>query len=439
MPRISGLLVVLCCVVGKGGKCQNPIAPPGCYFADPSAKVFGGRLYLFGSLDESCDYYCSHRHHVLHTGDMRTWTLDTGAFRSSGARDGVPYNDKVLYAPDAAERNGKYYLYYCQPDRDHAEGVAIGTSPTGPFSNGQAMALGGFEQIDPSVFVDEDGQAYYLWGQFTLKMARLDTSMTQLVPGSITDSVLTEADHHFHEGAYMTKRNGIYYLVFADMVRGDAPTCIGYATATSPMGPYTYGGVIVDNNYSNPGNWNNHGSIAELGGQWYVFYHRSTHGCKTMRTACVEPIRFLTDGSIPEVEMTSQGAQGPLSAFAPIEAEWACILNGNARIEQQDSACGVLTAIGSGDKAAYKYIDFGAGADSVTLHLKPGEKGGKLILSEDKPWHRRLARIDVAPAEKDKCTTITAKIERAVGVHALWLHFYGDDGQMFTLDRFVFH
>ncbi len=125
-------------------------------------------------------------------------------------------------------------------------------------------------------------------------MRRLDLS-------SLHDSILTEEEHHFHEGAFLAKRNGIYYLVYADISRADMPTCIGYATSRNIWGPYTYGGVIIDNDHCNPGNWNNHGSIAAFNGTWYVFYHRSTHGCNTMRKACVEPISFLPDGSIPEV------------------------------------------------------------------------------------------------------------------------------------------
>ena len=84
----------------------------------------------------------------------------------------------------------------------------------------------------------------------------------------------------------MTKRNGIYYLVFADISRAGMPTCLGYATSKSPFGPYQYRGVIIDNDHCNPGNWNNHGSIVEFGGKWYVFYHRSTQGSVMMRKAC---------------------------------------------------------------------------------------------------------------------------------------------------------
>ena len=418
---------------------QNPISPPGIYIADPTARVWNdGKLYIYGSLDESCDEYCSQKHHLLVTEDLTKWQPVEDIFKSQGVGDGVPYNDKVLYAPSSAYKDGIYYLYYCQPDKAFAEGVATSSNPAGPFVNGTPLDIKGYNQIDPDVFIDDDGQAYYLWGQFSLIMGKLKPNMTELDLNSVQDSIITEEEHHFHEGAFMAKINGLYYLVFADISRGDIPTCIGYATASSPFGPYKYGGVIIDNNHCNPGNWNNHGSIAEFKGQWYIFYHRSTHGCNTMRKACMEPITILPDGSIPEVEMTSQGAAAPLDAKTIIDAERACILNGNLRITQFENRAEKLTEIYSGDKAAYKYINFGDGVDSITLHINPGPKGGKIVVSSDKPWHKRLAILEIQPDENDEWKKLSFLIEKATGVHALWLHFYGADGEMFSIDWFAF-
>ena len=414
---------------------QNPISPPGIYVADPTARVWNdGRLYIYGSADESCSYYCSHTYHMLVTDDMINWEVVKNVFSSKGEGDEVPYNETLLFAPSAAYRDGTYYLYYCQPDREHAEGVATSDSPTGPFTGGTPIDVGPYNEIDPGVFIDDDGQAYYFWGQFTLKMAKLKDNMKELDMTTIRDSILTESEHHFHEGAFMAKIGDLYYLVYADISRGDIPTCIGYATAASPFGPYEYRGVIVDNNHCNPANWNNHGSIAEFNGQWYVFYHRSTHGCNKMRKAAVEPIEILPDGSIPEVEMTSQGAAGPIPATSQIDAAWACILNGHIRIAQHDTYAEGLTYIHSGDKAAYKYINFGDGVESITMRLAPGSKGGRIVVSLDKPWHRRLAILEVEPGDDDQWQELTFPVETAEGVHALWLHFYGDDREMFTID-----
>ena len=419
---------------------QNPISPPGVYFADPSAQIWeDGNLYLYGSLDESLDHYCSYRHHVMKTSDMKNWEVYKDVFSSKGKGDAVPYNDELLFAPDCAYKDGNYYLYYCQPT-EVTEGVAVSKSPTGPFINGKPINTKGYNEIDPSVFIDDDGQAYYMWGQFTVKMAKLKPNMVELDLNSIKNNVITEKEHHFHEGAYLTKRNGIYYMVYADISRADMPTCIGYATSKNIFGPYKYGGVIVDNNHSDPGNWNNHGSIIEFKNQWYVFYHRSTHDSNVMRKACVEPIYFNADGSINEVEMTSQGAGSPLDATKIIDAERACLLYGNVRIEAFDSENEKLTKIHNEDKVVYKYIDFKEGVKTVSLRIKKGKYAGKINITIDKPWHKKIGEIKIDSATKnDDWQTLTFNAENVTGVHALWLQFLGEGDDLFEIDWIRFN
>jgi len=170
---------------------QNPIVPPGVYLADPAAHVWpDGKLYIYGSLDESTEYYCSWRHHVLETRDLKSWIIHENCFASKGENDQVPYNNSLLFAPDCMYRDGNFFLYYCQPDRVSAEGVAVSDSPIGPFLNGKPIDTYGFNQIDPCVFIDDDEQAYYVWGQFTLKMARQKPNMTELDASTVRDSVL---------------------------------------------------------------------------------------------------------------------------------------------------------------------------------------------------------------------------------------------------------
>ncbi len=415
---------------------QNPIVPPGVYVADPSAHVWNdGKLYIYGSLDESTDYYCSWRHHVLSSTDLLNWTILRDRFASKGSNDQVPESDALLFAPDCQFKNGVYYLYYCLPDHLYTAGVATAPNPAGPFMNGKNIDLGGYNQIDPCVFIDDDGQAYYMWGQFTAKMAKLLPNMKELDKSTIRDSVLTEKEHYFHEGGYMVKRNGIYYFIYAHMGRSYMPTCIGYATATSPMGPFKYGGVIIDNDGCDPGNWNNHGSIVEYKGQWYVFYHRATHGSKMMRKACVEPITFNADGSINEVEMTSQGAGGPLNARQQIDAERACLLHGNVRIQMCAADNEELGGICNEDRAAFKYLNFGQGVKKVILRVKPGNKGGKIDLVLDSPWSGVVASVEVlARSKQDEWLTLSAAIKPVTGVHALWLNFYGAGDSLFAVD-----
>lgn len=432
---VAGALIVFPLLL----QAQNPICPPGMYLADPAARVWkDGKVYVYGSRDESPKYYCSWDYDALVSPDLRTWTAIKNVFSSRGPRDEVPYSDDLFYAPDCHYRNGIYYLYYCLASKVNTEGVATSPSPTGPFVGGRVIDLGGFNEIDPAVFIDDDGSAYYIWGQFTSKMARLKPNMTEIDPATIRDNVLTEKEHFFHEGGTMVKRRGIYYFLYAHMGRGGRPTCIGYATSRNPMGPFAYGGVIIDNDHCDPGVWNNHGSLAEVNGRWYVFYHRSTHGSKTMRKACLEPISFHGDGRIDEVEMTSQGAGGPLKATEPVEAERACLLYGNVRVQSWEQANDELGGIRDDDRAGYKYLDFGDGVRSVRVRVKPGKHPGRILLSLDQMWKSPMAVLDVPGGDGKTWTEVQGEVKEARGVHALWLRFRGEGEDLFAVDSFCF-
>ena len=428
--------VTACLLLCSTLSAQNPIVPPGVFLADPEGHQWkDGRLYLYVSRDESPDYYCSYQYDLISTSDMKNWTITENAFASKGPNDQVPYSDGALYASDAAYKDGKYYLYYSMNDRID-EGVAVSDAPDGPFRNGQPMK--GISQIDPAVFIDDDGQAYLYWGQFSAKGAKLKDNMLEVDTTTIVDGLVTEQEHFFHEGSSMRKRNGIYYLVYAHLRKG-RPTCIGYATSKSPLGPFKYGGVIVDNAGCDPESWNNHGSICEFNGNWYVLYHRTTNGTRSLRKVCIEPITFNEDGSINEVEMTSQGAGDPLCAFDNIPAERACLLWGNTRIHLKSQRDEELSGIQNDNYAVYKYIDFGEGADTFTVNVTP-QSGGKIEVWIDNLWTPPVGVIDVPADRKGETLTLTGKISPVKGVHALTLRFMGDkeSEELFTVDSFRF-
>ena len=418
---------IVCIVIGLialSVSAQNPISPQGVYIADPTARVDSdGRLYVYGSLDESPDYYCSQRYHVLSSSDLRQWTLH---------RDAFSWKDR-LYAPDLIRRYSTYYLYFDDP-QGH-EFVASGSSPTGPFTN--ATRIDGPQQIDPNIFIDDDGQAYYFWGQFAAKGAKMNADMRTLDFTTLRDSIVTERDHHFHEGSYVVKRGPYYYFLFADISRRGRPTSLGYAMSTQPLGPYKYKGIIIDNYGCDPETWNNHGSLVEYKGQWYVLYHRSSHRSRTMRMACIEPITFNADGTINEVEMTSQGAAPPLDAFARTDAFRACLMHG-AAIEASSQPSlkgeGVTLAVatpspfeegrgGTPDEASWalwRYLDFGRGARRLTLSVK-AQAEGKIVVLADSLNGRCLGEVSVQA--QDGWQEVSMRIRKIRGVHALYLKF----------------
>ncbi len=364
---------------------SNPLLPMEWHIPDPEAHVMSdGKLYVYGSCDKNKDVFCSKEYFVAHTIDLIDWEISGPIFNTEevswkgeskehsslsniksfddlpmhikqympeGAREipieqiiksieentkkGLP-KETLLYAPDAIEKNNKYYLYMCLSD--DSEGVAVADSPKGPFTNAKQLPIDG---IDPAVFVDDDGQGYIYWGQFKGNVAKLNEDMMSIDMDSIKENIVTEELHNFHEGSSVRKRGDIYYLVFADSSRGK-PTCLGYATSKSPLGPFEYKGVIIDNAKCDPNSWNNHGSIEEFNGKWYIFYHRSSCNSDKMRRLCAEQIEFCLDGTISEVKMTSQGVGEPFSIGEVIPAYLACEVFGGTYIDLIDDKYGLV-------------------------------------------------------------------------------------------------
>ena len=407
---------------------RNPILPLDIHIPDSEGHVMpDGKLYLYGSFDDREDVYCSEKYHVVSTPDLRHWTIhdqaldgkevpwfnDPQAPKYPGIdwshptpfilkmmeRDrekGVDMKEEfeknadapkppLLFAPDCLERDGTYYLYFCMPD--DSEGVAVSQRPEGPFRVVEQLPIGG---IDPAIFIDTDGQAYLYWGQLFSHGVKLGADMRSLKREEIVDNLVTEEEHCFHEGSSMRKIGDTYYYLYADMERGK-PTSLGYSTGKSPLGPFTYRGIVIDNDGCDPASWNNHGSMEYVNGQWYVFYHRCSRGTQQHRRLCVEKLTILPDGSIPEVKMTSQGVGAP---FAPGEALFgyqACGVTGSCFIGLGGPYTERLTHIAPGDTATFRYVKSGrpytravleaSGSGKVEL-LLGGELAGVLELRE---------------------------------------------------------
>jgi len=420
---------------------MNPILPRKYFTPDVEARVMpDGKLYLYGSQDISGDpAYCSKKYHVFVTEDpkLEQWADCGVSFQNYAENPGIPWSpDTILYAPDAIHKDGKYYLYIC--GENNFEGVAEADSPAGPFGNAKAIEGADGKSIDPSIFVDDDGQAYYFWGQFRLMGAKMNPDMASLDMATLETSLLTEMEHGFHEGASIRKRGDKYYMVYTDIARGRA-TCMSYAIADKPLGPYKKGGVIVDNIFCDPQSWNDHGSIEEFNGQWYVFYHRSSQNSVTSRRVCVEPIYFDENGFIKEVEMTSQGASGPICGFEKIDASIACRMKGNVYIAPEagcdrfaDDVNEVLTNAGGGnwieDWAEYKYIDLADGAKA--WKVRASGCGKVSVMVQD---YGIVGSVEVNAEEFAELSgELTQTVE---GVKAVWILM---DGKGICVDWFGF-
>lgn len=410
---------------------MNPILPFQYFIPDVEAHVWpDGRLYGYGSQDISGNHsYCSDTYRVFSTGDMLSWQDHGISLRSCGDSSDTPWSTADLYAPDCAHLDGKYYLFFCQQDRSQA--VAVSDSPTGPFTDATTLPIVHEDAIDPAVFVDDDRQAYLYWGQYSLRAARLNHNMRSIDESTLNTRLMNEEEHGFHEGACMRKRGDTYYLVYCDSARGKA-TCLSYARSNSPIGPFEKGGVIIDNSGCDPDNWNNHGSIVEFLGQWYVFYHRSSQGSNFNRRVCVEKIEFDDLGHIAEVEMTTQGAEDPISASRAIDASRACLLQGTVRGEPipGEDGCEQLARAKRGDWACYKYLDFGGGVSRFHARVATNTLGGQLKIRIDAPDGPLLGTLRVKNTGGWlDWQDLSCDIGEVTGVHALYIVFDRTESQ----------
>ena len=443
------------------GRTMNPLLPPHWYIPDGEAHVFDGELFLYGSCDRTKEHFCSGEYYVAHTKDFADWQIDGPSYKieevtwagkskihssvhNAKSFDELPEHirkylpesarevpiaqiieaieqqasqnlpkEKLLYAPDAIQKGEKTYLYLCVSD--DSEGVAMADSPIGPFTNSVQMCTSEthtpIESIDPAVFVDEDGQGYYYWGQFHAKAARLTEDMYAVDEQSIVEDILTEEQHHFHEGSSMRRRGDTYYYVFTDTSRGK-PTCLGYATSKSPLGPFTYQGVIIDNEPCDPGSWNNHGSIEEVDGQWYVFYHRSCGNSQYMRRACAEPIFFDEKGLIQEVKMTSQGPGKPFALDEDIPAYCACEVSGTAYVSDETEGNVLVIQAGTGG-AIYRYVENETEAQRIVISGRG--KGTVKVFA------------DACVIGEGKLEAGEIAIHMETGIHEIQLEFCGEE------------
>ncbi len=221
---------------------------------------------------------------------------------------------------------------------------------------------------------------------------------------------------------------------------------MAYATSRSPLGPFTKGGIIIDNTGCDPETWNNHGSIAPFNDQWYIFYHRSSQASNFNRRVCIEPIYFGADGSIAEVEMITQGITGPLPATQPVEAWRACLLHGHARTaadgstESDPAVRERLTLIHHGDWAAYKYVDFDVANGSITaFSCRAGSLayGGLIEIHLDQPDGECIGACEVPRTGGwQKWAALTCPIKGAQGVRAVYLLFKGIEGLRSVVRQF---
>ncbi|HEU5073301.1 MAG TPA: family 43 glycosylhydrolase [Polyangiaceae bacterium] len=409
---------------------DNPIVQTN-YTADPAPMVVGDTVYLCTSHDEDVtvdNFFTMNDWRVYSSKDMVNWT-DHG---SPLSYQSFSWADGKAWAPHCVERDGKFYFYVPVSD---SIGVAVADSPIGPFEDAIGEPLvSNYQYIDPTVFVDDDGQAYLYFGNPRLWYVELNDDMTSFT-GQVTQIENTtqsfgersgDADRPtlYEEGPWFYKRNDQYYMIFA---MGPLPERIGYATSSAPLGPWTYRGVIMESQSGHA--FTNHAGVVDFKGKSYFFYHTQElpGGGGYKRSVAVEEFSYGADGSIPIINKTSEGvteSAEPLNPFVQVEAETIAWEEG---IETEPCSEGGMnvTEISDGDYIKVEQVEFGAGADTFNYRVAAGSGGGAIELRLDGE-DGDLAGTCMVESSGGADTWATQECSvNITGAHDLFLRFTG--------------
>ncbi len=428
MKRII-ILFFIVLIFQQNSFAQNPIVR-NQFSADPSARVFNGRVYVFPSHDIPAppnknlrkDWFCMGDYHVFSSENLIDW-IDHGVIVSQYQVPWVDTNTFSMWAPDCVQKNGKYYFYFPSvsniPDsagrRMFTIGVAIAEKPEGPYIP-QPEPIKGVRGIDPNVFIDKDGQAYLYWSLRNIFVARLKENMLELDSEPMVIENLPEKG--LKEGPWVFERNGIYYLTFPHVE--NKTERLEYAMGNNPMGPFKMAGVIMDELPT--GCWTNHHSIIEFKGQWYLFYHNndySPHFDKN-RSVRIDSLFFNEDGTIRKVIPTLRGV-GITPANREIQIDrYSKISNEgvtNDFVDTLDRFKGWKTIFNKkGAWIQYNAVDFGNGKFDEVLLYAYAKTGGCLEIRLNGLDGDKIAKVDILPV--DKWQIITSKVLKVSrGIH----------------------
>lgn len=427
---------------------ENPIIQTN-YTADPAPMVYNGTLYLYADHDEDVtvnNFFTMKDWRVYSTTDMVNWT-DHGSPMSLSTFSWAASN---AWAGQVAARNGKFYWYVpvTKKTGGNAIGVGVSNSPTGPFTDALGVPLIANSEIDPTVFIDDNGQAYLYYGNPDLYYVKLNQDMISYTGGTVQVPLTTAGfgtrtgnasrPTLFEEAPWLSKHNGIYYMSFA------AACCseyIAYSTGPSATGPWTYRGMIMPTQGTS---FTNHQGIIDFGGNSYFFYHNGAlpGGGGYKRSIAVEKFNYNADGTIPTINMTTNGVAGVgnLNPYVTTEAE---TISWESDIETEGSSEGGLDVanIENGDFIKVKGVNFGSGATSFDARVASATSGGNIELRLDDSSSGTLIGTCAVAGTGGWQTwvTKTCTVSGATGIHDLYLRFTGGSGFLFNVNWWKFN
>ena len=420
------LFCALACTVEVAALAQNPIINSQ-FTADPTARVFNGKIYLYPShdipspIEKLKTWFCMPDYHVFSSSNLTDWE-DHGVIVSQDKVPWVQDGSYTMWAPDCVCKDGKYYFYFPAAPKGEEKGfgvgVAIADHPEGPFMP-MWKPIEGIHGIDPCVLIDRDGQAYIYWAGMGLHMAKLKPNMMELASEPQAVEGLPEG---FKEGPFAFERNGKYYFTFPWVREKDGTETLAYAMADHPMGPFTFKGIIMDESPTKC--WTNHHSIVEYQGQWYLFYHHNDYSPKfdKNRSVRIDSLNFNPDGTIQKVIPTLRGV-GLTNARSRIQIDRYSALQGKGigieYLDKNNCFAGWKTLFSKSNTALiYNKVDFGKEkVAEITVRAKSA-KGGVLVVRADGTKGNIIAKVKIPRSAAWK--NVRAQVLHAPqGVHAL--------------------
>ena len=399
------------------------------YNADPSPVVFNDTIFLYTSHDE--DDADNNEFKMLNwilytTTDMVNFT-EHGVVASLDAFKWCK-RDNGAWAQQVVKRNGKYYMY-C-PLHGNGIGVLVSDSPYGPFVDPIGKPLvwqkEHWEDIDPTILIDDDGQAYMSWGNPNLYCVKLNKDMIS-TDGEV---MKLKAPAHYQEGPWAFKRDGKYYLAYASTC---CPEGLGYATAPGPMGPWTFKGYIMAPTERDRGN---HPGVIDYKGKSYIFGQNydlltldyNTAGEKfkhhERRSVSVAEMKYDANGNIEEVPYWLETKVTPIESFNPYNTIKASTMAwGYRMVSRQDDKGIYVCGIDDADFINLKQVDFGKGASRFTATVSDVIDGSSIEIRLDSKDGPLVGTLNLKAGAKEKAQK--CKIKGAEGVHDLFFVFHG--------------
>jgi len=413
---------------------QNPIIQTS-YTADPAPMVYNDKVYLYTGHDEDgSKWFTMNAWKLYTTSDMVNWT-DHGEVLSF--KD-FSWAKGDAWAAHCTEKDGKFYWYVTLTSRYNnrpAIGVAVADSPYGPFIDplGKPLAQSGHGDIDPAVFIDDDGQAYLYWGNPNCYYVKLNEDMIsydgEIIKVPMTEEAFGKREGNperptlYEEGPWLHKRNGLYYMLWAG---GPIPEHIGYSTSKSPAGPWKYAGKVMP---TEGGSFTNHPGVIDFKGETYFFYHNAglPGGSGFTRSVCVEKLSFEKDGSISQLKMTKGITDGlkPVNPYRKTEAETIAWSEG-IKASQNKEVGVFVTATRNDAYIKVKDVDFRShGSSKFTARVGTTlNSNANMEVRLDSPDGKLLATIKVPiTGGNDRWALVSTEIPKVTGTHDLFFVF----------------